>query len=208
MAHYRPHLKTAKDARAVRTREALRNALLLLLTQQSLDKITILDICQTAGIGYTTFFRHHPSKESLLDDVAAGEIAHLVGLTVPIAIAQDVRAAGVALFNYVNEHRKLWSALLTGGAQVAMRNEFLRLSRDVAATRAHVNDWPPSDISTILVVSSTVELLSWWLQQKKPLPIDEVAAIYERIIIYPHVRGERIPPERTPRRPRSRRVAT
>ncbi len=126
MAHYRPHLKTAKDARAVRTREALRNAMLLLLTRQSLEKITILDICQTAEIGYTTFFRHHPSKESLLDDVAAGEIAHLIGLTVPIAVAQDVRAAGVALFNYVSEHRKLWSALLTGGAQVAMRNEFLQ----------------------------------------------------------------------------------
>jgi AcrR family transcriptional regulator len=200
MAHYRPHLKTAKDARAVRTREALRNAMLLLLTRQSLDKITILGICQTAGIGYTTFFRHHPSKESLLDDVAAGEIAHLIGLTVPIAVAQDVRAAGLSLFNYVNEHRKLWSALLTGGAQAAMRNEFLRLSREIAATRVHINDWPPADISTILVVSSTLELLSWWLKQKKPLPIEEVATIYERIIIFPHVRGDRIPPERTPRK--------
>ena len=204
MAHYRPHLKTAKDARAVRTREALRNAMLQLLALKPLDKITILDICQAADIGYTTFFRHHPTKEALLDDIAAGEIAHLIGLTVPIAVAEDIHAAGVALFNYVNEHRKLWSALLTGGAEAAMRNEFLRLSREIAATRAHVNDWPPPDISTILVVSSTVELVSWWLQQKKPLPIEAVATIYERIIIQPHVRGERIPPERTPRRRRSR----
>lgn len=204
MAHYRPHLKTAKDARAVRTREALRNAMLQLLALKPLEKITILDICQAADIGYTTFFRHHPTKESLLDDVAAGEIEHLVSLTVPIAVAEDIHAAGVALFNYVNEHRKLWSALLTGGAEAAMRNEFLRLSRKIAATRAHVNDWPPSDISTILVVSSTVELVSWWLQQKKPLAIEAVATIYERIIIQPHVRGDRIPPERASRRSRSR----
>jgi AcrR family transcriptional regulator len=178
--------------------------MLQLLALKPLDKITILDICQTADIGYTTFFRHHPTKESLLDDVAAGEIAHLVSLTVPIAVAEDIHAAGVALFNYVNEHRKLWSALLTGGAEAAMRNEFLRLSRKIAATRAHVNDWPPSDISTILVVSSTVELVSWWLQQKKPLPIEAVATIYERVIIQPHVRGDRIPPERVSRRSRSR----
>jgi AcrR family transcriptional regulator len=203
MTHYRPHLKTAKDARAVRTREALRNALLQLLGLKPLDKITILDICQTAGIGYTTFFRHHPTKEALLDEIAAEEIAHLIGLTVPIAESKDVHAAGIALFNYVSEHRKLWSALLTGGAEAAMRNEFLRLSREVAATRTRTNDWPPSDISTILVVSSTVELVSWWLQQKKPLPTEEVASIYARIIIQPHVRAERIPPGRTPRRPRS-----
>jgi AcrR family transcriptional regulator len=198
MAHYRPHLKTAKDARAVRTRAALRKALLELLGQQPLDKITILDICQTAGIGYTTFFRHHPTKEALLDEIAAEEIAYLISLTVPIAESEDVHAAGIALFNYVNQQRKLWSALLTGGAAAAMRDEFLRLSRQIAATRTHVNDWPPADISTILVVSSTVELLSWWLQQKKPLSIDEVASIYERIIIQPHVRAERIPPGRTP----------
>jgi len=204
MAHYRPHLKTAKDARAVRTRSALRDAMLQLLALKPLDKITILDICQTAGVGYTTFFRHHATKESLLDDVAAGEIAHLIGLTVPIAVAEDVHAAGVALFNYVNEHRKLWSTLLTGGAEAAMRNEFLRLSREVAATRAHVYDWPPTDISTILVVSSTVELVSWWLQQKKPLSIEDVAVIYERIIIRPHIGGDRIPPARARRQPRSR----
>jgi AcrR family transcriptional regulator len=204
MTHYRPHLKTAKDARAVRTRAALRAAMLQLLGVQPLDKITILDLCQTAGIGYTTFFRHHPTKEALLDDVAAEQIAQLISLTVPIAETEDVHAAGIALFTHVSEHRKLWSALLTGGAEAAMRSEFLRLSRQVAATRARVNAWPPAEISTILVVSSTVELVSWWLQQKKPPPIEEVASIYEHIIIQPHVRSERIPPAKTVRRPRSR----
>jgi AcrR family transcriptional regulator len=206
MTHYRPHLKTAKDARAVRTRAALRESMLQLMAEKPLDKITILDICKTAKIGYTTFFRHHPTKESLVDDIAAGEIAHLIGLTVPIAVAEDIHAAGVALFNYVTEHRKLWSTLLTGGAEAAMRGEFLRLSREVAATRARANAWPPADISTILVVSSTVELVSWWLQQKKPVPVEDVALIYERIIIQPHVRGDRIPPERTKRRSRRRRA--
>jgi AcrR family transcriptional regulator len=204
MAHYRPHLKTAKDARAVRTRAALRDAMLQLLGLESLDEITILDLCQTAGIGYTTFFRHHPTKQALLDDVAAEQIAQLIGLTVPIAETQDVHAAGVALFTYVSEHRKLWSTLLTGGAKAAMRNEFLRLSRQVASTRTRINDWPPTEISTILVVSSTVELVSWWLQQKKPPTIEEVASIYEHLIIQPHVRSERIPPGRATRRPRSR----
>ena len=54
------------------------------------------------------------------------------------------------------------------------------------------------------MVSSTVELVSWWLQQKKPMSVEDVALIYERIIIQPHVRSERIPPERpTARRSRS-----
>jgi len=201
MKNFKPHYKTAKDARAVRTRQALRTALLRLLESRPLAEITILDICDLAEVGYTTYFRHHPTKESLLDDVAAEEIAHLVGLTLPLAEAANTLTAGVALFTYVDAHRELWSTLLTGGAEGAMRNEFLRISREIAATRGREDHWPPADLVTILVVSSTIELLSWWLRQKKPLTIEQMADIHERIIIHPAIHMERIPAPRTVRRP-------
>lgn len=184
---HRPHLKTARDARAVRTREALRHALLKLLERKSLEQITIRDICAEAEVGYTTFFRHHPTKESLLDDVAAEQIGQLVELSLSMADAVDTHAASVAICTYVDEHRKIWSTLLTGGAAGAMRAEFLRLSMEIAAKRGRPDVWPPADIVSILVVSSTIELLSWWLRQRKPLSIEQVAEIHERKIVTPLV---------------------
>jgi AcrR family transcriptional regulator len=187
---HRPHLRTAQDARAVRTREALRKALLRLLDLKSLEQITIRDICEVAGVGYTTFFRHHTSKESLLDDVAAEQIGRLVGLALPVADTSDTRAASITLCTYVDKNRKLWATLLTGGAAGAMREEFLRISRQIATTRAQPGSWPPPDIAIILVVSSTIELLSWWLEDKNPLRIEQVAEIHERLIITPTVNAE------------------
>src|ERR1035438_1021857 len=99
----RPHLRTARDARAVRTREALRRALLRLLDLKVLEQITIRDICAVADVGYTTFFRHHATKESLLNDVAAEQIGRLVGLTLPVADTSDTRTASIALCTYVDE---------------------------------------------------------------------------------------------------------
>ena len=189
---HRPHLSTARDARAVRTRESLRRALLRLLDLKPLEQITFRDICEVADVGYTTFFRHHPTKESLLNDVAAEQIGRLVGLALSVLDTSDTRAASMALCTYVDENRKLWSTLLTGGAAGAMREEFLRLSMDIAATRAQPGAWPPPDIATILVVSSTIELLSWWLRDRKPLTIEQVAEILERVIITPSVNGKRI----------------
>jgi AcrR family transcriptional regulator len=197
--HYKPSLKTTKDARAVRTRESLRRAMLRLLEAKPLEQITIQNICQEAEVGYTTYFRHHPSKESLLDDVAAAQIAQLVALTLPVAESTDIRAAGVTLFTYVSDNRKLWSTLLTGGAEGAMRNEFLRISRDVAATRGRSDHWPPADLTTILIVSSTIELISWWLQQAAPLSIREMAEIHERVIIEPTLHMKKIPSSRPAR---------
>jgi AcrR family transcriptional regulator len=186
----RPHLRTARDARAVRTREALRRALLRLLDLKPLEQITIRDICEVAEVGYTTFFRHHSTKESLLNDIAAEQIGQLVGLALPVADSSDARAASVALCSYVDNHRKLWCTLLTGGAAGAMRDEFMRLSRLIAATRARPGTWPPPEIATILVVSSTIELLSWWLRDSKPLTIEQVAEIHERVVLTPAMNGE------------------
>src|SRR5258708_33154227 len=149
---HRPHLSTARDARAVRTREALRRALLQLLDLKPLEQITIRDICEVAHVGYTTFFRHHPTKESLLNDVAADQMGRLVGLAMSVAdSSDDTRAASIALCTYVDEHRKLWSTLLTGGAAGAMRDGFMRLSRQNAATRAQPGTRPPARIPPLLV---------------------------------------------------------
>jgi AcrR family transcriptional regulator len=94
----------------------MRKALLTLLERRQLDQITVRDIAVEAKIGYATFFRHHESKWELLKDVAEEEIGRLMALGLPLLAADDTRGSALALCKYVNDHRAIWSALLTGGA--------------------------------------------------------------------------------------------
>lgn len=185
----RPHLKTATDARAVRTRDALRQALLALLDQKAIDEITIRDICALANVGYTTFFRHYPTKESLLGELAQEQMRQLVELAQSVTAISDTRSGARALCAYVDQHRTLWTTLLTGGAAGVMRDEFMRLSQEVARTRIRTDAWPPADLAAILVVSSTIELLTWWLRSDHPLSAEQVADILETTIIMPTVKA-------------------
>jgi len=196
---HKPHLSTAQDARAVRTREALRRALLRLLEVKPLDQITIREISAAARVGYTTFFRHHPTKDSLLNDVAAEQIARLISLVLPVLDAGDTRAVSMALCSYVDQHRALWSTLLTGGAAGALREEFMRISRQIAAERSQPDHWLPSEVAVILVISATIELLSWWLRQKDPVSIEHIAKIHDRIVVSPTINSA----ESSARRPGS-----
>jgi AcrR family transcriptional regulator len=173
------------DPRALRSRQALHGALLKLLAVKPLDQITVREITAKAGVGYATFFRHHPTKESLLDDVAAQQIRCLFNLSLPVMDAHDLRAGSIALFSYVNEHHALWSTLLTGGAAGAIREEFLRQAREVAVSRAPSGDWLPSEVGVLLIVSGTIELLAWWLRQTDPLSIERIAEIHARIVVSP-----------------------
>lgn len=173
------------DPRAIRSSHALTDAFLELLEARPLEQISIRDIVAVAGVGYTTFFRHHASKEALLDHIAADQIRHLFDLAIPDLDAYDVHSGSTALFAYVDAHRSLWSTLLTGGAAGTIREEFRRLAGEVAASQGRPNTWLPADAGAVLIVGGTLDLLGWWLRQTKPLPIERIVEIHESVVVAP-----------------------
>ncbi len=172
-----------RDARAVRSGAALRKALFSLIDRKPLDQITVREITAEAGVHYATFFRHHATKEALLDSVAAEQIDRLVTLTMPVLDSVDRPAAVLALGRYVDEHRLLWTVLLTGGAAGAMREELLRIARGIAEERAPPDSWIPVDLAVNCAVSLIIETLAWWLAPAQAaVPIEQVAQMLDRLL--------------------------
>src|ERR1700722_10801544 len=170
--HSSPRRTTGTDARMVRTQAALRRALLKLLELKHFDQITVRDIAAEAKIGYATFFRHHESKWELLKDAAGEEIGRLMALGLPLLVADDMRGSALALCKYVSEHRAIWSALLTGGAAGAMREEFIRQAMQVGASQVQKSNWLPVELGAICGVTATVEILAWWLRQPDDFSVE------------------------------------
>jgi AcrR family transcriptional regulator len=154
-----------RDARAVRSAQALGNALLALIERKPLEQVTVREIAAEAGVHYATFFRHHPTKEALLDHLAAEQISRLVALALPALDLEDTLAAFTTLCDYVNEHRVLWTALLTGGAAGTLRTELLRIARELAVTHARKENFLPVELAVNCSVSLIFETLAWWLAQ-------------------------------------------
>lgn len=174
------------DARQLRSRKALTGALLSLLEEKSFDQLTIREISARAGTGYATFFRHYPTKEALLSDVASEEIAGLLRLTVPILFDVDSYSSVLALCNYVDDHRNLWSALLTGGAAGILRDEFIRLGREVSERIEHASGWIPDDLAIAYGTGGTIDLLAWWLaQEPDTYSPAEIAAFLDKLVVTP-----------------------
>jgi len=180
-----PETAAVTDLRVIRTRELLRNALLTLLEKQPLDQILVRDITTTARIGYATFYRHYPTKEALLDELARDQVVRLVDMALPVMDSTNTLTAYTTLFGYVNEHRLLWTTLLTGGAAGAIKQELLRVSRETAAARTPPEKWRTAELNVILVVTCTVELLAWWLSHSDPMTVEEIASTFYQTIVSP-----------------------
>jgi AcrR family transcriptional regulator len=169
----------------VRTRAALRDALLALLDIKTFDEISIRDIAARSRTGYATFFRHYETKAALLNDIAAAEIAALIGLCMPILWSADSRAAARTLCAYVDARHSLWSALLTGGAAGTMRTEFIRQTGQIPPAEAKPDSWLPADLRVVYGVSATVEILAWWLSRRDVYSVGQIAEILDRLVITP-----------------------
>jgi AcrR family transcriptional regulator len=201
------------DARMRKTRAALNEAMLSLLEEKTFDQITIREIALRADVGYATFFRHFDTKEALLNDLAANEISHLMKLALPTLMETGGQAAALALFRFVEEHRRLWTALLTGGAAGILRKEFVRQAGKVRGVNLDHSAWLPAELATIYGVSATVEIIAWWLERGRNLSVDKIAQILNRLVIAPFSApsaeipkgAERAPRRKGPPRPKVQR---
>ncbi|WP_285022107.1 TetR/AcrR family transcriptional regulator [Novosphingobium sp. fls2-241-R2A-195] len=170
-------------ARAVRSGKALQEAMLALLQRKPFDQISVREICSEAKVHYATFFRHHETKEALLNAIAKDQIAHLNQLTLSIRDAESYEAGFEALCAYVADHRGLWAILLNGGAGGAMREEWLRVSMVVAKEEKPINAWLPTQLGTICAASLIAETLAWWVgQPEEAYSVSEIAGILYRLL--------------------------
>lgn len=176
---------TLTDARQVRTRNTLLETLLRLVEARPFDQVTIREIAKEAGIGYATFFRHYPSKDALLHDLAAGEIAALLNQALPVLYAVDTRQSCITLFDYVNAHRVLWTTLLTGGAATMLKQEFTTQAKQIAEELGGAGGWLPDELRVVYAVSATVEIISWWLHQGPEFEVVRIAEILDRLVVTP-----------------------
>jgi AcrR family transcriptional regulator len=179
-------IPNGSDARVVRTREALRQAMAELAAELPLDAITIRAIAARAGVGYATFFRHYTDKEALLADVADVLTRDFLQQVAPLLRQKDRRAAARSLCAYVEDRLPIHRALIAGGAGDTVRAEMLRQAMDtVARARPHAPQGPLDDLVLFHVVSATLNLLAWWLRNLETVDADTMAEIIERTVLTP-----------------------
>lgn len=119
-----------EDPRRVRTREALRRALLGLLEDESLASISIAALCEAAGVHRTTFYKHASSIEEFAADVITRELDAIATIDTGASDPIDAyRQAMVDVLVHVAGERELYRPLLSsrwGGALRTTIDERLR----------------------------------------------------------------------------------
>lgn len=173
------------DRRVQRTQQLLGDALIALSVEKGYEHVTIRDITERANVAYITFFRHYEDRQELLAQRVQQVVSELETLAGNLAEADTAafhETEGRLIFEHVQRQPDLYRVmvssavrkdvqkLLANGIQAHFEQHDLTISREIAAHHCSV---------------SLLGLIEWWLDNSMTPSPEEMAQIYQQIIIQP-----------------------
>lgn len=172
------------DRRVMRTHQLLGDALIALTAEKGYDKVTIKEITERANVAYVTFFRHYKDKDELL----AKRLELMLDELEAITHLDNRETEGLQIFRYVQQHSTIFRIVLDNvGTQKALK----RIKSFVAAhlinqckpLRSRTGVIVPQAVVANHITAALFGLIEWWLEQGMPYSPEEMAQMYEELIV-------------------------
>jgi len=172
-----------KDPRIKRTLLLIRDALISLLNEKSLEQVTVRDITERAQINRATFYLHYVDKYDLLDKVVEEMMAAFADVfRLPDGFEAEDFVQGtdapppsfVRQFEHLAEHAALYKVMLGPNGPGGLAKRMERIVGDSLAHRSRIA--APDDRAALMprelivryATSAHMGVLTYWLERDMP----------------------------------------
>lgn len=191
------------DLRVIRTKEAIREALIELIEEKGFEGITVKDITTRAKINRGTFYSHYQDKydliskceEEMLNDITEMIIKNVPNITVGTGPLEtlDTKVTPftilVSFFEYLNQNRQLMKAILGPKGDLSFQTklkEFMRKNLFESNKNPLIKQNKlkvPSEYFVSYVASAYIGVIQQWLNNDRDESPEEMARILSMMTI-------------------------
>jgi AcrR family transcriptional regulator len=181
------------DRRVRRSRAAIRDAFLALVSERGYEQVTVDDVARRADIARATFYAHFRDKNELLTSIVGELTAELATAAMPLTPSGTTPLQGAAvreLFRFADANRDLYRVVVSGEAGGRARHAYVEaliepvvgfLTAYAAAHGSRPRVAP--DILARAWVGSLTAVLEWWLTVDDPPTADEAVLHFMRYAV-------------------------
>lgn len=178
----------AADRRVLRTREALRIALMRLMVEVGWDSIEVQTLCTRANVGRSTFYQHFLNKEELLvsslGDLQAALLQSGRALHNAPGGGGDGAHGGLrfvpGLLEHAYESQEVFRAVLGRRSAQFVQDRFREMLVQLVLKEPRPSGMPAwqHTARAHCTAGSLMELMAWWLGVKRLQKPVEIAAVF------------------------------
>lgn len=175
------------DRRIIKSQEAIKKAVIELMSDKNFDDITIQDIADRANVNRGTIYLHYLDKFDLLDKIIEEHINELRILCKSAAeMDLDFVESNVGWFEYFESNYSFFSTLLTSSKSSSFHNRFKELlteemRNDIDTSKA-INRELDEEVILQFIVTSFVGIAEWWITNGMPYPPRVIAVQLGKLI--------------------------
>ncbi len=163
--------KTNVDRRVLKSRGAIKQAMLELMSEKNFDDITIQEIADRANVNRGTIYLHYADKLDLLDKLIEEHIEEMRTIAAWACELDWIEATRI-FFEYFKQHYRFFSTMLVSKAAPSFRSRFMDY-----LIESFRNEWereqgndPRIDREIMLrfVATAYVGVVEWWIMSGMP----------------------------------------
>ena len=166
--------KAEPDRRVLRTKAALRDAMLALMAVRGWDDMTIQEICDKANVGRSTFYVHYQCKEDLLLE-AMNDLRDLILAQSPETDRPGLRFLA-GLLDHMAEQREVFKAAIGRRSGQGVARQFKKMVFQLVETE--LKRWRHPALKTpwvaMFIAGGIVEAMAWWVDAPAPPSIKDM----------------------------------
>ncbi len=187
------------DRRIIRTKEAIRDALITLIEEKGFDAVSVINITSRADINRGTFYLHYRDKYDLLEQIEAGvledftkilsqarafDFSEIKNINEPIPLL-------VTMLEYIDSNAALMHAFLSLKGDIAIQNQIRKTIENnlinlgpLSKIMKEENFIVPSDYFISYVASAHLGVIQEWLQRGRNETPREMALFLSKLSFY------------------------
>ena len=173
------------DRRIIRTRKFLRKALIELLKEKPIGKITPTELCKIADINRNTFYSHYSSPEDLLHSLE-NELLSIIKKAV--LECPDAVDATIAVCQAMRMHKDLCSVLLTRNADPEFNKKVFSLANkrnlDKLENEKNILDDQYRQMMSAFMVSGGSSIIQIWVESGMKEDPEKLARFIKNVSLY------------------------
>ena len=175
------------DLRTLKTQRAVHDALISLMTEKDISKITVSELAAKAMINRKTFYRHYNCINDVLEEIESvivDGVSNILKQEHSMIIDPHTLFHGIS--NLMNENREFYSAILkvkssdfiVGKIRDAVRDALLNILREIGSA-----DEATLSACAEFAVSGILALYSKWFIEGEQGSLDDLADVACRMML-------------------------
>ena len=163
------------DRRVIRTKKAIRNALLQLAVEKDLEKITIKEIAERADVDRKTIYNYYPGIMEIFGEIENELIANFYREAQNLIHTKDVRQYFLSVAGLINQDFEIYELIVRSNNHTFINKIVLFLREWIQATlnQSGILDTQKIALATEYLSGGIFNAYRYWFQSDRQKTLEE-----------------------------------